>query len=196
MSYSSLTHTKRKLIDYTKQGRPDMACNRGTPGTTSRGDMKESVDFEESFYSRIGDSPIIISGSSSSIDMDDSIEFFLKIPPRMSRRSSCGEDLVSRRDAFLIAMSEKERQQNSIGNTSRRNSSVERTMSRRGSLFYLSNRKSSSWRRFSQNNVTTNNPLFLLLSYCPLSFFVPAIASVLRVWKAQEHRLWLSTQSW
>lgn len=95
------TQACRKLIDYTKQGRPDMACNRGTPRQSWSSTMMPNKNRRLSLTKSY-------SSSSCSFDETNSVEFFLKIPPKITWRKNSTEDMNnSRRDAFLLVVNER-----------------------------------------------------------------------------------------
>ena len=116
------TSRRRKLVDYTKEGRPDMPCNRGTPcrdGSISRDSARRSLSprrkqsasmniITESNHSVSS----FISASSSSFSLEEDyeeeqVEFFLKIPSRKRTTPSSG---ISRRKD-LMRMCEQQSQQ-------------------------------------------------------------------------------------
>merc|ERR1711862_716967 len=112
---------RRKLIDYTKHKRPDMASNRGTPRTLLKSPLlpvsmcSHTIECARSqpCLTPNDSSPIHLIESSFSTEMVDSIEFLLKIPPKASRKKSSSiEDEISRRDIFFLTIETEQQQKN------------------------------------------------------------------------------------
>lgn len=134
---SGITIVRRlKLIDYTRNGRQDMLCNRGTPVEASciKSEKPYSMQSKEislqnpPMSSRASESrhsfSSVLSASSSSFcvseaefDEDERVQFFLKIPSSKTRRRRSNA-LISRTDLMLMC------EQQSEGDLTRRRSST------------------------------------------------------------------------
>jgi hypothetical protein len=140
---------RRKLLDYTKEGRPDMSCNRGTPRPVSppRDGMRDftmrlsqlnrspiMVPITESHHSF---SSLLSSTSSTSLAEDhgeeeeeEQVDFILKIPSKRLRNRSGSSDSL-RKDLMLIC-GQQQSDGNSLG--SKRSPGASRKDGRRTSL--------------------------------------------------------------
>ena len=121
-----ITPRRRKLVDYTKEGRPDMPCNRGNPcrdDSISReyacrlSPRKQSAPMNTITEANHSVSSFLPASSSSfSLEEDyeeEQVEFFLKIPFRKRTTPSSG---ISRND--LMRMCEQQTSQQSTRTSS------------------------------------------------------------------------------
>jgi len=123
-SNASSPSSQRRLIDYTKEKNPNMACNRGIadglspntiflPATNNRQRIKPSYENTIAHHDpkslSIETPQIGKITSNSSTDMDGVVDFFLKIPPRERRRArSIGSSSeVSRKELFLTMLNKR-----------------------------------------------------------------------------------------
>lgn len=98
---------RRKLVDYTHQGRPDMSCNRGTPylPPSSRSSaprltslnrppgLNAITEAQDSHSSMVSSSSC--SFASEPDDEEEVVDFFLKIPRQRRRRSMSRKELMT-----------------------------------------------------------------------------------------------------
>jgi len=120
---------ERRLIDYTKEKNPNIVCNRGIAHEISSKTISLSrtneIKLKPCYENTVAHSyqPSLTSKrptigkieNSSSTDMDEVVNFFLKIPPIQRRRArSLGSPDISRKEYFLSMLNEQPSRQRSI----------------------------------------------------------------------------------
>lgn len=106
----------RKLLDYTKQKRPDMV-NRRTPwsersssslvDTDLLGTKQEDQELSNTLWPTKGKSHTQSNDDNDEVrNEEELIEFLFKVPPKERRRSSASSLNSSRRDSILLAMND------------------------------------------------------------------------------------------